>query len=98
MNATNTTAAAVIPQFIAAALFFGAILLDIFLIRRWRGWWRGAACLPIAALVIWAAVIVVGIIRNPTSHNLWPMELILWGAGSLVALGLLSLLKRLMKA
>lgn len=98
MNATNATAAAMIPLIFAAALFFGAILLDILLIRRWRRWWRGAACVPIAALVVWAAVIVVGIIRNPTSHNLWPMELILWGAAALAVLGLLALLKRLMKA
>ena len=98
MNATDATAAAMIPLILAAALFFGAILLDILLIRRWRGWWRGAACVPIAALVVWAAVIVVGIIRNPTSHNLWPMEFILWGAAALAALGLLALLKRLMKS
>ncbi len=89
--------AAVIPLIIAAALFFGAIVFDVLLIRRWRGWWRGAACAPIAALVVWASVIAVGIIQDPTSHNLWPMELILWGAAALVALGLLALLKRLVK-
>lgn len=97
MSPTVTKAAAMIPVILAAALFFGAIFLDAVLIRRWRGWWRGAACLPIAVLVAWAAFIVVGVLREPGSHNLWPFELILWGTGALAALGLLALLKRITK-
>ena len=96
MNATNATAA-MIPVILAAALFFGAILLDAVLIRRWRGWWRCVACLPIAALILWAIVVVVGIVRDPTAHNLWPFEFVLWGAGALAALGVLALLRRIMK-
>jgi hypothetical protein len=95
MNPTVAKAAAMIPVILAAALFFGAIFLDVVLIRRWRGWWRGAACLPIAVLVAWAVFIVVSILREPSSHNLWPLELILWAAGALAALGLLALLKRI---
>ena len=77
MASTVLKAAAMIPVILAAALFFGAIFLDAVLIRRWRGWWRRVACLPIAALILWAIVIVVGIARDPTAHNLWPFELIL---------------------
>ncbi len=48
-----------------------------------------------AVLVAWAAFIVVGILREPSSHNLWPLELILWAAAALAVLGLLALLKRI---
>ena len=86
------TAAAVLA---AAALFLGAIAVDVLCLRRWRGAWRAAAALPLVALAIWAIVIVVSVLRDPTSHNLWPMELVLWGAGGLAYLGIVALARRL---
>lgn len=95
MSETGIKAAAMIPLILAAALFFGAIVLSFVFIRRWRGLWRAAACLPVAALVAWAAFIAADVSIRPGSHNLWPLELVLWGAGALVALGLISLVRRL---
>jgi hypothetical protein len=95
MRETSIQAAALIPVILAAAVFFGALILNAALIRRWQGWWRAIACLPIAALIAWSIFIVVGILREPGSHNLWPFELVLWGGGALLALGLLALLKRI---
>ena len=85
------TAAAVLA---AAALFLGAIAVVVVCLYRWRGWWRLTAALPLVALAAWAVVIVVSVLRDPTSHNLWPMELVLWGAGGLAYLGIVALTKR----
>lgn len=98
MASTVTKAAAMIPVILAAAMFFGAIALDVALVRRWRGAWRILALLPLVALVLWAGFIVVGVAQDPTSHNLWPFELILWAAGAFAALGLLALIKRITKS
>jgi len=80
---------------VLAALFISVIALEVFLVRRWRGWWRALASLPLAALIAWAAVIVVATIQDPTSHNLWPLELMIWCVGALIALGLIALAKRI---
>ncbi len=98
MSILDFKAAAMIPVILAAALFFGAVIVNGVFIRRWRGWWRAAACLPIAALIVWALFIVASVMRAPESHNLWPFELILWGVGTFAALGLLALLKRLTRS
>jgi len=97
MNTTNATAAAMIPLILAAVLFFGTVLINIVLICRWHGWWRRVVCLPIAALIVWALVILVAVMRDSTAHNLWPLELVLWSASALALLGLIALLKRILK-
>jgi hypothetical protein len=37
--------------------------------------------------------IVVGVTLDPTSHNLWPFEVAIWGAGSVAVMLLLFLLR-----
>ena len=90
---TNYKIAAMVPLIIAAVLFFGAIALNVTLIRRWRGLWRAIACLPILALMIWTGVIIISIMLDPSSHNLWPLELVLWSFAALVTLGVITIVK-----
>ena len=37
--------------------------------------------------------ILVGVTLDPTSHNLWPFEVAMWGAGSVAVMLLLFLLR-----
>jgi hypothetical protein len=42
--------------------------------------------------------IVVDVARDPTSHNLWPFEVLMWGAASVAIVGALALARRLLPA
>lgn len=46
---------------------------------RWRGAWRWVAAIPAATMAFVVLRIVVDTTRDPTSHNLWPFEILLWG-------------------
>jgi hypothetical protein len=37
---------------------------------------------------------VVGTLIDPTSHNLWPFEILMWGVVSLLLLGAIALVRR----
>jgi hypothetical protein len=41
--------------------------------------------------------IVIDTAGDPTSHNLWPFEVLMAGTGALLAIGVLKLLRRLMR-
>jgi hypothetical protein len=78
----------------ALGLGVGGIALPVWAVRRWRGGWRLAAALPLAAIALVAARIVVDTARDPTSHNLWPFEILMAGGASVAFLGLLALARR----
>jgi hypothetical protein len=80
---------------IIVILFFSFVALEIIAIRRWRKVWRWLALLPGAALTIVILNILVGTLLDRTSHNLWPMEIVVWSAGGLVYLGVLSLIRKI---
>ena len=61
---------------------------------KWRGGWRLASAIPIAVMGFVVLRIVVGTARDPTSHNLWPFEIIMWGAASVIAMAALKLARR----
>lgn len=46
---------------------------------RWRGRWRIAAVIPALVMGFVVLRIVIDTSRDPTSHNLWPFEIIMWG-------------------
>jgi putative Ca2+/H+ antiporter (TMEM165/GDT1 family) len=50
---------------------------------RWRGRWRIAALVPIAALTAWAVSVLI---NWPTEHSLWPFEMLLLGPVGLLYL------------
>ena len=70
----------------------GGFIAPFWAIRRWRGLWRIAAVVPVIVLAFVVARIIVDTARDPTSHNLWPIEIVIWGGASLAAMGLLVLL------
>jgi len=81
--------------FFAVILLF--VVLEVVAIRRMKGVWRWLACVPIAALVVIIAIIVISVIYDPTSHNLWPLEILIWSAGGCIFLGALFGLKALVE-
>lgn len=58
---------------------------------RWRGGWRFFAAIPAAVMAFVVLRIVIDTTRDPTSHNLWPFEIVMWGGltcGAMLLLGL----------
>lgn len=70
------------------------VALEIATLRRWKGWWRIWALLPIVALGLVVLNIIVGVTQNYTAHNLWPLEILVWSIGGLIFLGLLHLIHK----
>jgi hypothetical protein len=70
-----------------------AFLLPILAMRRWQGVWRLLAGLTMVPIAYDILRIVTGLAADPTSHNLFPLELILWSAPGLFALLVLWLIR-----
>jgi len=49
--------------------------------------WKLLAWVPVVPLALWGPFMAWGVTRDPTSHNLWPFELFLWGTLSLILFG-----------
>jgi hypothetical protein len=60
------------------------VALSIVTARRTCGVWRWVALAPIPGLVCVVANIIIGILRNPTAHNLWPFEILMTAGFGLV--------------
>ena len=60
----------------------------------WRGGWRMAAAVPAALMGFVVIRLLVGISIDPTSHNLWPFEILMVGVLSTVIMVLLTLARR----
>ena len=65
------------------------------LLRRWAGAWRLAAGLPLLGWAIWAGNFARDVTRDPTSHNLFPFEVLIGAGMALLYLGGLAVLRRL---
>lgn len=89
------------PPGAGETLFFGGFMLAVlalgiagvaaplWALRRWDGGWRVAAAVPAVMIGFVALRIIVGVTDDPTSHNLWPFEILQVGALSLVVIGVL---------
>jgi len=75
---------------LVVAIGIGGIALPVRALRRWSGGWRVAAALPALWLSLVALRIVLGTALDPTSHNLWPFEILQASVVSLVAIGALT--------
>ena len=67
------------------------------LLARWKGGVRVRWAVPAMALsmpVVVAARIMVDTAADPTSHNLWPFEILMAGGCSVVAMLVIALLRR----
>lgn len=51
-------------------------------IWRWRGMWRWAAAVPAAIMGFVVLRLLIDTALDPTSHNLWPFEILMFGAVS----------------
>ena len=51
-----------------------------------RDEWQLLAWVPVLPLAIWGIIVAFAVTRDPTSHNLWPFEAVIWGALSVVLL------------
>lgn len=82
--------------------FVGCVLLllaaslaaPVWAMWRWRGGWRVAAAVPASAMGFVLIRIVSGIASDPTSHNLWPFEILTTGIVTLVVLATLAVARR----
>lgn len=95
------------PDTMGDRLLFGGIMLAVPLLGllafaapawalwRWRGGWRIAAAVPVAMMAFVVLRIVVGTAIDPTSHNLWPFEILQAGVLGLVVLLALWLARKL---
>ena len=77
------------------ALLAGSVAGPAWGLWKWRGGWRLAAAAPAALMAFVVLRIVIDVARDPTSHNLWPFEILIWGAASVAAIGALTLARRI---
>ena len=77
------------------AIAVGGVAAPVWAWRRWRGAWRAAAALPLAALAFVAGRIVLDTARDPTSHNLWPFEVLMAGGAGLAFLAVAALARKI---
>jgi hypothetical protein len=84
---------ALISGFVLAALASGlfGFFMPAWAVWRWNGVWRTAAAVPAAMMAFVVLRIVVDGLRDSTSHNLLPFEILLAGSVSTVAMILLYL-------
>jgi hypothetical protein len=69
-------------------------VLPVRALLRWRGGWRMAAAVPAALMGLVVLRLIVGVSRDPTSHNLWPFEILMVSLLSTVIMVLLTLARR----
>lgn len=94
MNASTTPGNVVLfAGFMLAVIALGLIgfAWPAWGVWRWRGGWRLAAVVPGAAMALVVLRIVIDTARDPTSHNLWPFEIVIRGGWVCVAMLLLGL-------
>ena len=79
--------------FMLAVLAIGiaGVVVPVRTVRRWEGGWRLVAALP----ALWVGFVVLrialGVAVDPTSHNLWPFEILQASVVSLVLSGAIIL-------
>lgn len=97
-QATPTSAgdAVVFGGLMLALLGLGllGLLAPAWALWRWRGGWRLAACVPLAMVAFVVLRLMLDTASDPTSHNLWPFEILQVSAISLVVLGIVALVRR----
>lgn len=98
------------PMTIGGVALFGGFMLAVIALGligfawpawglwRWRGGWRLAAAVPAAAMAFVVLRIVIDTTRDPTSHNLWPFEIVIWGGWICVGMLLLGLAHKFFSA
>jgi hypothetical protein len=65
----------------------GYIYSQARVLKRWRAVWRVIGALPALAIGGYAVKLAVDWSKDPTSHNLWPVEILILCLGGLAFLG-----------
>jgi hypothetical protein len=65
---------------------------------KWRGGWRAAALAPALLMAFVVLRIMLDTARDPTSHNLWPFEILMFGLVSLGIIFALGIARRVVGA
>jgi hypothetical protein len=65
---------------------------------KWRGGWRMAAAVPGVLMAFIVLRILLGTAIDPTSHNLWPFEILMVGAVSLCIMIALTIARRVVRS
>lgn len=76
-------------------LGFSGFALPLWMCWRWRGGWRLAAAAPVALMTFAVLRFQIDVSRDPTSHNLWPLELLLFALASLAGSAMLLMARKL---
>ncbi|HWB30384.1 MAG TPA: hypothetical protein VG736_07775 [Vicinamibacterales bacterium] len=79
---------------VMAAIGIGAVVMPIRALRRWQGGWWYAALVAIAPIAFVVLRIAFDVARDPTSHNLWPFEIVQIGVVSLVLLAIFAIARK----
>lgn len=77
-------------------LLIAGVGVPLWSVWKWRGGWRIAAAMPAAVILFVVLRIVIDTARDPTSHNLWPFEILQFGIIALAIVGGLKLTRRFM--
>ena len=84
----------VIPfMLLIAALALGFVVAQGWALVRWQGIWRWLAGVPLLLVSVVVLRIIVDTSADPTSHNLWPFEVLGVMVLAGVALGGLQLVR-----
>lgn len=76
------------------AVFLGSFGGPAWALWNWRGGWRVAAAIPAALMAFVVLRILFDTFRDPTSHNLWPFEILMFGVVSIAIIAVLGFLRR----
>jgi len=79
---------------VVLALGVGGLVWPARALLRWRGGWRMAAAVPEALMAFVILRLLVGVSIDPTSHNLWPFEILMVGMLSTVIMVILTVARR----
>lgn len=85
-------------QFLIVAVFalgVAGIIVSVRAFMKWRGGWRVAAAVPLALMGFVVLRIIFGVALDPTSHNLWPFEILMVALPSLVIVGVLTVARKI---
>jgi hypothetical protein len=75
-------------------MLMASVGVPLWALRTWRGAWRVAAAVPALVMLATLLRIVVDTTSDPTSHNLWPFEILFSGAFAVVAVSFMAVCRR----
>ncbi|HLT91556.1 MAG TPA: hypothetical protein VKZ85_11470 [Woeseiaceae bacterium] len=81
-------------MFAVLGLGIAGIVLPLRAVRRWQGGWRVAAAIPLAIIGFVVLRIVIDTAIDPTSHNLWPFEVLQAAVISLLLIGVIVVARK----